>query len=161
MAKTNPASTILVLIGIDKLLKAMLLLTIAAGAHRMVLAEDKADLLQHWVRMIRVDPGNHRVHAIISRATGISLHRLHEIQAGSYAYACVYVVEGVGLVLRKRWAEWVTAIATAAFIPLEVWELFHGHRHLIKLTVLILNVAIVVFLVWRVRRELEVEQLGK
>ena len=41
------------------------------------------------------------------------------------AYAAVFAVEGVGLWMRRRWAEWMTTIITASLIPLEVWELIH------------------------------------
>jgi len=38
-------------------------------------------------------------------------------------YALVEIVEGVGLWYAKRWAEYLTVVATAAFLPLEIYEL--------------------------------------
>jgi uncharacterized membrane protein (DUF2068 family) len=35
----------------------------------------------------------------------------------------VFIVEGVGLLLRRRWAEYLAVIATASFLPLEIYEL--------------------------------------
>jgi hypothetical protein len=35
------------------------------------------------------------------------------------------IVEGVGLWLRKRWAEWLTVIATSLLVPFEIYELIH------------------------------------
>ena len=54
--------------------------------------------------------------------------------------------------LRKRWAEYFTIITTAGLIPLEVYEI---HRHLTatRIVVLLVNVAIVIYLVTRVRRK--------
>ena len=39
------------------------------------------------------------------------------------AYAVLEAVEMVGLWLTKRWAEYLTFIATVALIPLEVYEI--------------------------------------
>ena len=63
----------------------------------------------------------------------------------------MFAVEGVGLVLKKRWAEYVTVITTAGFLPVEVYELFH-HPRPAKVIVLALNSLIVVYLVWNLYR---------
>jgi uncharacterized membrane protein (DUF2068 family) len=51
-------------------------------------------------------------------------------------------VEGLGLMWRQRWAAYVTVIATAAFIPLEVVELTRRVSWP-KLVVIAMNVAVV------------------
>jgi uncharacterized membrane protein (DUF2068 family) len=70
---------------------------------------------------------------------------------GTFVYAALLLTEGTGLLLRKRWAEYFTIITTAGLIPLEVYEI---SRHLTaaKVVVLLINVAIVLYLVARVRR---------
>ena len=40
-------------------------------------------------------------------------------------YAAVFAVEGIGLWMQRRWAEWLTVVITASLIPLELWELIH------------------------------------
>ena len=76
-----------------------------------------------------------------------SLHLL----AGVFAlYALVEGVEAVGLWWQKRWAEYLTLIATALFIPLEVYEIVHKGSPL-KVIALIVNVAIVVYLLFAKR----------
>jgi uncharacterized membrane protein (DUF2068 family) len=69
-------------------------------------------------------------------------------------YTGVLLTEGIGLWLRKRWAEWLTVIATASLIPFELWQLVFGHRHnpLAVLGATMLNIAIVWYLVWRLRQ---------
>jgi uncharacterized membrane protein (DUF2068 family) len=62
-------------------------------------------------------------------------------------YAAVELTEGCGLALRKRWAEYLTAIATSLFIPVEVMELVN-HLTPIKFLTLLVNVGVVVYLVW-------------
>jgi hypothetical protein len=65
---------------------------------------------------------------------------------GALAYAAVFAVEGVGLVLRKRWAEWLTVVVTGSFIPLEIYEMI-AHFGAGKVVALVLNVAIVGYLI--------------
>jgi uncharacterized membrane protein (DUF2068 family) len=61
------------------------------------------------------------------------------------AYALIELVEGVGLWFAKRWAEYLTVVATAAFLPLEVYELTEKVSGL-KIGTLALNVAAVVYI---------------
>jgi uncharacterized membrane protein (DUF2068 family) len=62
------------------------------------------------------------------------------------------VTGGTGLPLRKRWVEYFTIITTTGLIPLEVYEL-SKHLTAVKIVVLIVNIAIVVYLVVRVCQE--------
>ena len=144
---------VVLLIGLDKLAKAALLLTVAIGLHHFLLRPDLAQDLARWVRHIRVDPENKFVHDAISSITGINPRQLHAIRLGSYLYAVLDLVEGVGLVLRKRWAEWLTTISTALFLPVEIYEIFHGHHHVMKIMVFVANVLIVIYLVWQLRKQ--------
>ena len=61
-------------------------------------------------------------------------------------YGVIEAVEAVGLWLLKRWAEYFTVVATAAFIPLELRELFHRVT-LTRTVALVLNIAAVVYLI--------------
>ncbi|MFN2592243.1 MAG: DUF2127 domain-containing protein [Candidatus Dormibacteria bacterium] len=82
--------------------------------------------------------------------------RLHEdaVAAGAMLYGALEVFEGVGLLLRRRWAEYLVLVATAAFLPLEIGELLHSATPL-KAAALILNIVIILYLVWRKRLFLE------
>jgi len=64
-----------------------------------------------------------------------------------FAYAGTQVVEGVGLALLKRWGEYVAAVVTSLFLPLEVYELTHKIS-VIKVLALVVNLAAVAYLVW-------------
>ncbi|MFI9270360.1 DUF2127 domain-containing protein [Kitasatospora sp. NPDC052896] len=61
------------------------------------------------------------------------------------AYALIELVEGVGLWLGRRWAEYLTVVATAAFLPLEGEELTH-HVTAFKVVTLLINVLAVVWI---------------
>jgi uncharacterized membrane protein (DUF2068 family) len=60
----------------------------------------------------------------------------------------LFSVEGIGLLTRKVWAEWLTIIITTSFIPLEVYEMVHKSSA-IKAVVLVANILIVIYLVAR------------
>ena len=105
----------------------------------------------HWINLLRVDPDNRLIHRLLTHVLWASPNQLRALSVGTFVFAGLYLTEGTGLLLRKRWAEYFTIITTAGLIPLEIYEM---SRHLTaaKVVVLALNVAIVVYLVLRVRR---------
>jgi uncharacterized membrane protein (DUF2068 family) len=66
------------------------------------------------------------------------------------AYALLEGTEGVGLAMRRRWAEYLTVIATGILIPYEAYEVVH-HVTLFKVGALALNLAVVGYLAYRKR----------
>ncbi len=60
-------------------------------------------------------------------------------------YGLLELVEGVGLWLLKRWAEYLTVVATAVFLPLEVHELLKQVTAT-RAVAFVINVAVVVYL---------------
>ena len=140
----------IVLIAIFKLLKGVLLVSVAIGALRL-LHKDVAGVVERWIDALRVDPDNRYVRALLRKVLTVNDRTLREISAGTFCYAAVFLTEGTGLFLRKRWAEYFTIIVTASFLPLEIFELAK-HASVAKVLVTLLNVAIVAYLVVHVRR---------
>jgi uncharacterized membrane protein (DUF2068 family) len=75
----------------------------------------------------------------------ISPAHLYDIGFLLVAYATLEAVEMVGLWMAKRWAEYLTFVATLLFVPLEVYELLTAFGWL-KLVTFLVNVAVVVYL---------------
>lgn len=69
---------------------------------------------------------------------------------GAIVYAALEGTEGVGLAMRRRWAEYLTVIATGILIPYEAYEVIR-HPSLFKVGALLLNVAVVGYLAYRKR----------
>lgn len=69
----------------------------------------------------------------------------------TFVYAALLLAMGTGLFLEKRWAEYLTAIVTASFIPVEIYELVR-HVRVTTIVVLVVNVATVIYLVWKLFR---------
>ncbi|HEY7280443.1 MAG TPA: DUF2127 domain-containing protein [Actinomycetota bacterium] len=70
--------------------------------------------------------------------------------ATAIAYCVVEGVEAWGLWHEKRWAEYLTAIATAGFLPFEIKEIVDKVTFL-RVAALVVNIAILVWLLWRKR----------
>jgi uncharacterized membrane protein (DUF2068 family) len=75
----------------------------------------------------------------------ISPSHLYDIGFLLVAYATLEAVEMVGLWFAKRWAEYLTFVATTLFVPLEVYELL-GSFGWLKLVTFIVNMAVVIYL---------------
>lgn len=143
------SSFIIVLIGIFKLFKAVLLFGVAVGAIRL-LHRDLARTALHWVQVLRVDPDNRFVHGLLVRIFRLTPAQLKELSVGTFIYAGLFATEGIGLLLRKRWAEYFTIVTTGGLLPFEVFELAR-HFTTARLAVMVVNVLIVWYLVARVR----------
>jgi uncharacterized membrane protein (DUF2068 family) len=150
-AKVVQSSSLLVIIGVTKLLKATLLIAVGIGAIRF-LHRDLAASALHWTQVLGVDPDNHYVHALLLKILRVTPKQLKELSVGTFLYAGLFATEGIGLLMRKRWAEYFTIITTSLLIPLEVFELMR-HFTITKLVVTIINLLIVWYLVVRVRSE--------
>jgi uncharacterized membrane protein (DUF2068 family) len=140
----------LILIALFKLIKGILLLAVGIGAVKL-LHRDVELTVTHWVEILRVDPDNRVIHKLLARVFSLRPGQLKAASVGTLIYAGLLLTEGMGLLFRKRWAEYFTIITTAGLIPLEVYELAR-HVTAIKVGVLLINVAIVVYLVQRVRK---------
>ncbi len=86
----------------------------------------------------------------LQRFLHLHRHTLLILAVTAVAYCVVEGVESVGLWLEKRWAEYLTAIATAGFLPFEVHELIKRATGL-RITALVVNAAILVWLIWKKR----------
>jgi uncharacterized membrane protein (DUF2068 family) len=141
---------VLRLIALFKLLEGTLILCMAVGVLKL-LHHDVAAVATRWITAIRIDPHNEYVHSLLAKLGVIDDHRLKEISAGSFVYAALRYTEGVGLFLRKHWAEYFTAIATGLLIPLEIHELY-VHPTFPHAALLVINIAVVGYLVAMLRR---------
>ena len=151
LSMKNSHSGLIRLIAIFKVLKAILLVVTGIGILKLM-HNDVATVLDHWVSVLGVDPGNGYVDHAIRKAANVPPNKIKEIGLGSFVYAALFLTEGVGLWLGKRWAEWFTVIITASLVPLEVWELSR-HPTVAKAIVLALNLAIVAYLIYRLRQD--------
>ena len=122
----------------------------AAGAHHL-LHKDIADFVATWVAQLHLDKDNRYIGKALGKILSLDDRKLREISAGTLVYAALLLTEGVGLLFRRRWAEYFTVIVTGSFIPLEVYELVRRVT-LARLVLVGVNVAIVWYLIHVLRR---------
>jgi uncharacterized membrane protein (DUF2068 family) len=137
------------LIAIFKLLKAALLSAVGVGALRLV-HTDVTTLLEKWVARFGLNPGSRYVGHVMLEAATLTPNRIKDLAVGSFIYAALFLTEGSGLWLMKRWAVWFSIIITSSLLPLEVHEIFR-HPTSARVLVLMINIAVVAFLVHRIR----------
>ncbi len=141
----------LLVIGIFKLMKAVFFVSIAAGAMHFI-HHDLGQTLDRLVAFLRFDPENRFVSLVLGKADLVTHHRIRQFSMLTAAYALLCSVEGIGLMLRKVWAEYLTLWLSAMFIPWELYELFH-HRTVVRVGILLTNLVITLYLVWLLRRK--------
>jgi uncharacterized membrane protein (DUF2068 family) len=149
-AQRHAHSRGLLLIAAFKLFKGIFLLAVGLGA-RHLLSQDLSADVEHWLDLLRIDPHNHYIHLLLEKIGKIDAHKLRQLRAGTFFYATLFLIEGTGLALRQRWAEYVTIISTSSLIPIEVYELLKQYSAA-KVAFLLINVVVVVYLVFELRR---------
>jgi uncharacterized membrane protein (DUF2068 family) len=140
----------LLLIAAFKIFKGLALVAVGIGALRL-LHKDVAAETERWIELLRVDPHNQYIHRVLERLPILDARKLKELSVGTFFYSALYLTEGIGLALRKRWAEYFTIVSTSLFIPLEIYELIK-HASIAKGVLLLVNAGIVAYLVVELRR---------
>ena len=138
-------------IGAYKLLKAAL--AIVGGLLVLRLAgRDLPAIALHWMGRLDIDPESHAGVFLLRKVTAIKATRIHSLAIWLFAYVPIAITEGIGLMRRKFWAEWLTVITTAALIPIEVREVFR-YATWARVLVLELNLLVVAYLIVRIRHD--------
>ena len=141
---------LLPLIAAERTLRGLLL--VAAGIY--LLMQSGASLkstISHLARTVELDPNKPFLRHLIDRIGSLSQHRLTLFGVGAIVYGGLELVEGAGLFRRKRWAEWLTVIATSLLFVPEVWEIAKRPT-VLKVGALVVNIAVVWYLIRRLRR---------
>ena len=132
-----------------KLFEALVLCATGVAALEL-LRPDINQALADWAALLPVASEQHLAQHLLNSLTGLGPHRIKALGIGVFAYAALFVVEGIGLLFRRRWAEWITVVTTAMLVPFEIWELAH-HTTLTKIAALLINLLVVWYLVHRIR----------
>jgi uncharacterized membrane protein (DUF2068 family) len=141
----------LMIIGVFKLLKGTMFLVGALGLLHF-LHRDLQQYAEEIFSRLRFDPDNRHIAGLLAKLGLVDDHRLEELSGLTFFYAALFLTEGIGLLRQKRWAEYLTVVATASLIPLEIYVVC---RHVTVLHVLLFagNVAILAYLIFIIRKE--------
>ena len=141
------------LIVLFKFFHVAMLLAVGLGALHLI-NRDLSDFAYSLVNRFRVDPDNRYISSLLGKLQLVNAKQLKELSIGSFVYAAITLTEGTGLALRKRWAEYFTIAVTASFLPLEIYEIARRTTAM-KFVLLAVNLAILGYLIARVRRKSE------
>jgi uncharacterized membrane protein (DUF2068 family) len=134
----------LLLIASYKTLQAILFALIGLGA-RHLLHKDVGDELAALADHFRFNPESRLVNIILDRASLLNDPILRRIGILAFAYSAVSYVEGIGLYFEKVWAEYLTLIITASFLPFEVIEIFKRQTWF-RFSLLAVNLLVFIYL---------------
>lgn len=138
------------LIAAYKFCKAVLLVAIGLGSLRL-LNPEVAAWADRWAAALALRHDRRLLGQLIAVVSGLSPHRLEALALGAFTFALLFITEGVGLWMGKRWAEYLTVIATTLFVPVEIVQLVRSVTAT-RLAALLINLVVVTFLVYRLRR---------
>ncbi|HTT87185.1 MAG TPA: DUF2127 domain-containing protein [Acidimicrobiales bacterium] len=142
---------ILRLIALDRAVHVVVLVGLAVVL--LVVAGDHDALQRDYTALVDALGGPSQTHpffADVKHLLRYSPTRLRQAAAVVLAYAALEATEMVGLWLTKRWAEYLTFVATCVFIPFEVYELTESVS-VLKVVTFVINVAIAAYLLWSKR----------
>ena len=139
---------VLRLIAIYKLLHAVFFISVGFGLLKLR-HHNVVEVLNHYVIIpYHLNPEDQFVDWLLGQAAKVSPHMLFLLGWAAFLYAALFAAEGIGLYLRKHWAEYLVVIVTGSLLPLEVYELLHKAA-MWKLAAVVGNLAIVSYLVHR------------
>jgi uncharacterized membrane protein (DUF2068 family) len=108
--------------------------------------------VSHLAERLGLDPNGNWIKRIIEKVSKIHAHQDIVFGVAALAYGALEGAESYGLWTRRRWGEWLTVVATSLLLIPEIWELTKS-ASLLKLGALLVNLAVVAYLVWRLRRD--------
>ena len=137
---------------IERIVKSTVLVALAIG----LIVAGRTGWLDSWAdnaeNQLNLDVGRGIIMQLLFRALVIlgGFNHVTLLALSAIAYAALEATEGVGLAFRRRWAEYLTVIATGILIPYEAYEVIR-HPTLFKVGALALNLAVVGYLAYRKR----------
>ena len=140
----------LVTIGIFKLLKAVFFFAMGVGALHFINGDLYQSITQAVIAL-KFDPESHFVSVLLEKADMMDDHVLRMLSVATLSYSAVATTEGIGLLMEQTWAEYLTLIMGIAFLPWEGFEILR-HGSLWRVGVMLINIAIVAYLLWFVRQ---------
>jgi len=106
---------------------------------------------EQLVRHFHINPASHYPRIFIDLSDRLTDMKLWAMAIGAMLYAVIRFAEAVGLWLQRRWAEWFGLLTGGMYVPVEVYEVVRGVTWT-KVTVLVVNAAVVAYLLLTVSR---------
>ncbi len=149
------------LIAAGKLIKGVLFIVAGLIFARLIHAPDVGEAVQNLLAHLHIDAAGKSVQHLTEWIDGLPHARLAQFGAGLFAYATLYLIQGLGLWFDRYWAEWLTVVGTSLLVPFEIHHLIHKPGWGIAVA-LFVNLAVVTYLGWRIwRRQTQAAQQSR
>jgi uncharacterized membrane protein (DUF2068 family) len=139
----------LMAIGLLKLVEAIFFFLVGMGVIHFI-HHDLGDAAVRLAERLRMDIDGRIMTWVLDHIDDMTAHRLKQIGAATFFYAGLRVTEGIGLVMEKAWAEYMTVGVTVSFLPWEVYEICK-RPDIFRVGLLITNLIVLAYLVWVLR----------
>ena len=152
MSEQTKSDPFLRVIALFKLVKC---LTCLAGGIALLhyLNKDLEGPVINLMNRLHVDADTNIAKRILDQVGKMAnVKTMASLSAIAFFYSILFGVEGTGLFLRKRWAEWFVCIVTGSLLPLEVYEIIHKVT-LAKIALTVGNLVILGYLIIVIRRK--------
>jgi len=115
---------ILRIIAVYHLLKAGFFFALSFGLKHYVRGDMYQFLQDYLIEPFHFDPSSKFLKILLAKASDITPHTLRFFSYVFFAYSIIFAIEGVGLYLRKRWAEYMVVIVVTSLLPFELYEIY-------------------------------------
>ena len=148
---------VLRLIAVDRAFHFLVFSALAAAI--LLFASDRAALDAEFTRILNdlqggaggpMTTSKHGIVHDLQYLFAVNIRNLYLVGAALAALALLEGIEAIGLWFAKRWAEYLTFVATIVFLPIEVRELIKSVTWL-KVLALVINLAVVAYLLYAKR----------
>lgn len=139
---------------VSRFLRAIALLEAAKGALVLgagfgllaLVHHDVQRLAEQLVKRFHLNPASRYPRIFLDAAAQLDDMRLWLLATFAATYALLRFIEAYGLWRERRWAEWFAALSGGVYVPIEVYDLFHGVTWA-KVCVLAVNALIVAYMI--------------
>jgi uncharacterized membrane protein (DUF2068 family) len=136
---------ILRIIAIYHLLKAAFFFALGFGLRHFLHRDIDQFLSDYVIEPFKLDPSGRFLKWALELLSDLTPHRLRLISYLFFSYGLLFAIEGVGLYLRKRWAEYMVAIVVSTLVPFEFYEIYLSLAWW-KILIMVGNILLVAFL---------------
>jgi len=113
------------IIAVYHLLKAGFFFALSFGMRHFLNHDIVQFINEYLVEPFKLDPSGKFLNALLDKASVITPHMFRFFGYVFFAYAVIFAIEGIGLYLRQRWAEYMVVIVVTSLLPFEIYEIYH------------------------------------
>ncbi|HWC15820.1 MAG TPA: DUF2127 domain-containing protein [Terriglobales bacterium] len=113
-----------------------------------LLHRDIGDVAENIVEALHLNPAHRIAQAFLHLADRVDDSRIVAMICVAFAYALIRFIEAYGLWHARAWAEWFAIISGAAYLPWEIVEVAKHVHHIVRWTVLGVNILVVLYMIY-------------